>query len=271
MIARLSAPLSKLLGSTKADQLPSRIHRHLSIKSADDFFLPNLHATPTLTTGPPATSHVDDEGAAQDVAAYERDIQLLDHELESLLGPLQTKTETDDDTTPPNHLNTRHPTTAPPAAKNVIRNEVQLPHHMALPKRETGHPHVLVINGPCTVVNGQTMGIPWASLQQELEHVATTAGLVLDVKASNHEGTVIDYLLSTSPSTAVVLNCGELLAAYPGIQQALALTRAHSVVLLNEHPFSFAMTAAVGSRRVRQLTGFGASGYKLALVATQDL
>ncbi|KAF0687743.1 Aste57867_20548 [Aphanomyces stellatus] len=126
-------------------------------------------------------------------------------------------------------------------------------------------PTILVINGPCALVQGNIAGtsVPWATLEAALKQHAAAAGHVLAVENSNHERVVVDRLLHCAPHATVLLHCGDLLHVYPAIQKAIELSPAANIVLLagrSDPPVPLA-------RSVRQLTGFGVDGYELALRA----
>ncbi|KAG9410608.1 hypothetical protein AC1031_018634 [Aphanomyces cochlioides] len=222
-----------------------------TIKSADDYFLPNLYRKPDTEVSE-AMSTVEYE------KFLEQDIQVLDAELESFFGPLQEKPDADDEERRPEPQMT--PFT--PTVKFELLNRDNTRERI-IEQKFTGSaaPQVLILNGPCALVNDFVSGTKqsWHALQNILEQQAAQEGASLDIESSNHEGILIDRLLAAHhPNTTIVLNCGGLLHAYPGIQKAIELSTA-SVILLNERP--------VDLKNVRQLSGFGANGYELALHA----
>ncbi|KAF0687742.1 Aste57867_20547 [Aphanomyces stellatus] len=122
-------------------------------------------------------------------------------------------------------------------------------------------PLVLVLNGPCSLVDGHVSGttVLWTVLYAELARQASAFGLTLAYDNSNEEGVVVDRLLNCPVQSTVILNCGDLAHTYPAIQKAIDLSPA-IIYLLNERPHA-------ASTHVRQLSGFGAFAYELALQA----
>ncbi|ETW05053.1 hypothetical protein, variant [Aphanomyces invadans] len=195
------------LGKTTSSVSLTR--RRVSIKSADEFFLPNLHSPPSTKHSTGLHDRMRDD-ALDETALYERDIELLDHELESLLGPLHDKTETDDDklpVTPPPARFKQYQSPSPPIS-HALHHDQTTPAPAATRTCTLSHPRVVILNGPCSLVGGVAMQRPWASLQLELEYLSSTAGILLECQSSNHEGVIIDFLLNTSTHTVVIFNCG---------------------------------------------------------------
>ncbi|KAF0687741.1 Aste57867_20546 [Aphanomyces stellatus] len=238
-----------------------------NIKSADEYFLPNLYGQTTNQPAPASTS-------LSEEAFFESDIERLDAELESIFGSsLQERhgANTDEDIRAAVAPVDQHQPPPPPATTVVppiprydeMTRVIGTPFdHRPQRTQYRRDANVLVVNGPCALAQGKIAGTQasWSDVQAALEQQASTAGIGLAVENSNHEGVVIDHLLNATEHTTVILNCGDLLHAYPAIQKAASLSAAQ-VLLLNDTPLADSNASA------RQLTGFGAFGYKVALHA----
>ncbi|OQR86254.1 hypothetical protein ACHHYP_10774 [Achlya hypogyna] len=260
-------------------------------KSADDYFLPNLFQSsqPALGQGPPTSiDHGND-------TSFDSDIDLLDAELSSILGPLPDRDDDSpyDHSTPSPRPDTTQDTTilrVPPQAPPILRSVDSATPSIA-PVRKAGPTvsDIHIINGPCSLVQGNVIAgyvarlvrrpidrrtqASWPQLEAQLR--AAAGSLSVTATHTNHEGSVVDHLLASAASTTVILNAGGLVDKYPAIQRALQLTSAR-VILINpahapeqlSHP---ALRYICGtSNAVAGMTskvGFGAHSYELAMQA----
>jgi 3-dehydroquinate dehydratase-2 len=142
-------------------------------------------------------------------------------------------------------------------------------------------PTIYVLNGPNLNLLGsrepETYGHETLDeIAGMLEDRARELGLGVDVRQSNHEGHLIDWLheAAVEGAKAVILNAGGLTHTSVSLHDAV---RAISVPVIEVHlsnpqsrePFrhhSFIASAARGS-----IAGFGALGYRLALDAAARL
>ncbi len=142
-------------------------------------------------------------------------------------------------------------------------------------------PTIYVLNGPnLNLLGTREPEIYGAETLDEiagaLEDRAHELGLAIDMRQSNHEGHLIDWLheASAEGAKAVILNAGAFthssIALYDAIRAIpVAVIEVH---LSNPHarePFrrrSYVAAAAKGS-----ISGFGALGYQLALDAAASL
>ncbi|KDO34379.1 hypothetical protein SPRG_01515 [Saprolegnia parasitica CBS 223.65] len=235
-------------------------------KSADDYFLPNLFGSVHSTTALPPNAPARREGEED---LYDSDMDLLDAELSSLLGPLPDKE--DDaayDPTSPLRVERPRPPAPPYAAPQPTQYTAAPPTPMQAapptlarsPLTVVGDVHIL--NGPCSLVHGNVLAgtqVSWPRLEAQLR--TSAQGVALTSSHTNDEGAVIDTLLSSAASTTIILNAGGLLGA--GIRRAVELSHAR-VILINPLGAPAASPIPAG---LRYISGFGAVAYELALLA----
>ena len=142
-------------------------------------------------------------------------------------------------------------------------------------------PTIYVLNGPnLNLLGTREPEIYGAETLDEiagaLEDRARELGLAIDMRQSNHEGHLIDWLheASAEGAKAVILNAGAFTHSSIALYDAI---RAIPVPVIEVHlsnpqarePFrrrSYVAAAAKGS-----ISGFGALGYQLALDAAASL
>jgi len=142
---------------------------------------------------------------------------------------------------------------------------------------EDDRPLVLVLNGPNLNLLGTREPEIYGSdtlddIAGRLEDRAQELGLRIDLRQSNHEGHLIDWLHEAQArgARAVILNAGALTHTSVALHDAIKAitTPVIEVHLSNPHarePFrhkSFVSPVARGA-----IAGFGATGYMLALDA----
>ncbi|EQC29399.1 hypothetical protein SDRG_12862 [Saprolegnia diclina VS20] len=234
-------------------------------KTADDYFLPNLFGSVHSTTLSPSNAPTRSEAEEM----YESDMDLLDAELSSLLGPLPDK-EDDAAYDPTSPRRIEQP--RPPVPRYI---DPQPAHYTSTPptpvqaapttpvwSTSTVVGDVHILNGPCSLVHGNVLAgtqVSWSRLEAQLR--ASAKGVSLTSSHTNDEGAVIDVLLSSAASTTIVLNTGGLLGA--GIRRAMELSHAR-VILINPLGSPETSPVPVG---LRYISGFGAVTYELALLA----
>ena len=142
-------------------------------------------------------------------------------------------------------------------------------------------PTIYVLNGPNLNLLGTREPEIYGSetldeIAGALEDLARTLGVSVDVRQSNHEGHLIDWLheASAEQARAIILNAGALTHTSVALHDAVKAIRVPviEVHLSNPHarePFrhkSYIAPVAKGS-----IAGFGALGYQLALDAAARL
>ena len=142
-------------------------------------------------------------------------------------------------------------------------------------------PLVMVLNGPNLNLLGSREPEIYGhdtldSIAQALEVQAAGLGLEVDIRQSNHEGHLVDWLHEAGArgALAVLLNAGALTHTSIAIHDAIKAMRVPviEVHLSNPHAreefrhTSFVALAAKGS-----ISGFGARSYALALDAATGL
>ena len=145
----------------------------------------------------------------------------------------------------------------------------------------TAQPLVMVLNGPNLNLLGlrepQIYGHDTLDdIAQRLEAQAAGLGLEVDIRQSNHEGHIVDWLheAGARQALAVLLNAGALTHTSIAIHDAIKgiAVPVIEVHLSNPHAredfrhTSFVARAAKGS-----ISGFGARSYALALDAAAAL
>ena len=142
-------------------------------------------------------------------------------------------------------------------------------------------PTIFVLNGPNLNLLGTREPEIYGSdtlddIAGRLEDRARDLGLAIDMRQSNHEGHLIDWLheANAEGAKAVILNAGAFTHTSVALHDAIKSIQVPviEVHLSNPHarePFrhkSFVAPAAKGS-----IAGFGALGYELALDAAARL
>jgi 3-dehydroquinate dehydratase II len=138
-------------------------------------------------------------------------------------------------------------------------------------------PVVLVLNGPNLNLLGTREPHIYGSdtlddIAARLERLATTLGLAVDFRQSNHEGQLIDWIQEADrvPMKAIVLNAGGFTHTSVAIHDAL---KAVSVPVIEVHlsnPYareSFRHHSFVAPAAKASICGLGAYGYEVALEA----
>jgi 3-dehydroquinate dehydratase-2 len=151
----------------------------------------------------------------------------------------------------------------------------------ALPWRMTDTPLVMVLNGPNLNLLGSREPHIYGhdtldDIAARLEDQAQALGLAVDIRQSNHEGHLIDWLHEAGArgALAVILNAGAFTHTSIAIHDAIKgiAVPVIEVHLSNPHAreefrhISFVARAAKGS-----ISGFGAASYLLALDAAAAL
>lgn len=142
-------------------------------------------------------------------------------------------------------------------------------------------PTVFVLNGPNLNLLGtrepEVYGrVTLDDIARELHEQADALGLALDMRQSNHEGHLIDWLHEAGalPARAVLLNAGGYTHTSVAIRDAVAAIAVPVIELhlSNPHarePFRHASLIAPVARGT--IAGFGALSYRLALDAAARL
>jgi len=142
-------------------------------------------------------------------------------------------------------------------------------------------PLIYVLNGP----NLNLLGVrepeiygadTLDDIAGRLEGRATQLGVALDIRQSNHEGHLIDWLheAQAKGAKAVLLNAGGFSHSSVALHDAV---RAIAVPVIEVHLSnpqareSFRRHSLVGSAAAGTIAGFGALGYELALDAAARL
>jgi 3-dehydroquinate dehydratase-2 len=142
-------------------------------------------------------------------------------------------------------------------------------------------PVVFVLNGP----NLNLLGLrepeiygrdTFANISERLEARARALGLAVDIRQSNHEGHLIDWLheAQAEGAKAVILNPGGYTHTSVALHDAV---KAVSVPVIEVHLSnpqareSFRRRSLVASVAKGTIAGFGAAGYELALDAAARL
>jgi 3-dehydroquinate dehydratase-2 len=142
-------------------------------------------------------------------------------------------------------------------------------------------PVIYVLNGPNLNLLGTREPDVYGSdtlddIAGQLEDQAQALGVALDVRQSNHEGHLIDWLheAQASGAKAVLLNAGAYTHTSIAIHDAIkAITvPVIEVHLSNPHRRdAFRHKSFVGEAAVGTVSGFGAMSYTLALDAAVKL
>ncbi|MEO1104285.1 MAG: type II 3-dehydroquinate dehydratase [Pseudomonadota bacterium] len=144
----------------------------------------------------------------------------------------------------------------------------------------SGLPKVLVLNGPNTNLYGTldpgTYGATdYAAIVERTEARGVLRGLDVEVRQSNHDGVLVDWIQEARQTTdALIVNGAgaayvsvalyDALSAYPG-----PIIEVHMSNLARREDFrqrSFVALAAMGT-----ISGFGPFGYELAVDAVAQI
>lgn len=133
---------------------------------------------------------------------------------------------------------------------------------------------ILLINGPNLNLTGTREPEIYGSksladICHELKNQATDLQMELDCFQSNHEGAIIDALHSAcGVYAAVILNPGALCHYSYALRDAIAAIPVPTIEVHMSNIYSredFRKTSVISDVCVGQITGFGVTGYSLAL------
>lgn len=140
---------------------------------------------------------------------------------------------------------------------------------------------VFVLNGPNLNLLGQREPEIYGSatlddIAQLLSERARELGLKLDIRQSNHEGHLIDWLheADVKGAKAVILNAGGYTHVSVALRDAVAAIKAPVIEVHLSNPQareSFRRRSLVAAVAKGSIAGFGADGYILALDAAARL
>ncbi len=140
---------------------------------------------------------------------------------------------------------------------------------------------VFVLNGP----NLNLLGVrepeiygadTLDDIAARLEDRAQTLGLAVDVRQSNHEGHLCDWLheAQADGAKAVILNAGALTHTSLALYDAIRSIRTPVIEVHISNPAAreaYRHKSYVGMAAMGSIAGFGAYGYELALEAAAKL
>ena len=145
----------------------------------------------------------------------------------------------------------------------------------------TDQPLVMVLNGPNLNLLGSREPHIYGhetldDIAERLEAQAAALGLALDIRQSNHEGHIVDWLHEAGArgALAVLLNAGALTHTSVAIHDAIKgiAVPVIEVHLSNPHAREeFRHTSFVARAAKGTISGFGAGSYTLALDAAAAL
>lgn len=143
------------------------------------------------------------------------------------------------------------------------------------------HPTIFVLNGPNLNLLGLREPEIYGSdtlddIADRLEDRAQTLGLSIDMRQSNHEGHLVDWLheAQATGAKAVLLNAGAYTHTSVALLDAIRAitTPVIEVHLSNPHTREeFRHVSFVGRAAKGTICGFGATSYLLALEAAAQL
>jgi 3-dehydroquinate dehydratase-2 len=143
------------------------------------------------------------------------------------------------------------------------------------------HPTIFVLNGPNLNLLGLREPEIYGSdtlddIADRLEDRAQTLGLSIDMRQSNHEGHLVDWLheAQATGAKAVLLNAGAYTHTSVALLDAIRsiTTPVIEVHLSNPHTREeFRHVSFVGRAAKGTICGFGATSYLLALEAAAQL
>ncbi|KAG7393449.1 hypothetical protein PHYBOEH_006077 [Phytophthora boehmeriae] len=128
---------------------------------------------------------------------------------------------------------------------------------------------VLLIHGPCSFVrNGWTGGaVSKADLLSEVQTLAAEAEVSLSTHESNHEGTILDWLLNARENEIIVLCWAGPLSESPMVVRALEIVKNPVIVVSTKGVEHGTLPSTV----VGVMSGFGLQSIELALVAAKNI
>ena len=140
---------------------------------------------------------------------------------------------------------------------------------------------VFVLNGPNLNLLGTREPDIYGSdtlddIAGRLEDRARTLGLTIDMRQSNHEGHLIDWLheAQASGARAVLLNAGAFTHTSVALYDAIKAIRTPVIEIHLSNPHAreaFRHISYVGMAAKATIAGFGATSYLLALEAVAGL
>ncbi len=140
---------------------------------------------------------------------------------------------------------------------------------------------VFVLNGPNLNLLGTREPEIYGSdtlddIAGRLEDRAQSLGLTIDMRQSNHEGHLVDWLheAQASGAKAVLLNAGALTHTSIGLYDAIKAIRTPVIEVHLSNPHTreaFRHHSYVGMAAKATIAGFGAASYLLALEAAAGL
>jgi 3-dehydroquinate dehydratase-2 len=142
-------------------------------------------------------------------------------------------------------------------------------------------PTIYVLNGPNLNLLGLREPEIYGSdtlddIAGRLEDSARGLGLAIDMRQSNHEGHLIDWLheANAQGAKAVILNAGGLTHTSVALHDAIKAIRVPVIEVHLSNPQareSFRRRSFIAAAAKGSIAGFGASGYELALDAASRL
>jgi 3-dehydroquinate dehydratase-2 len=142
-------------------------------------------------------------------------------------------------------------------------------------------PTIYVLNGPNLNLLGTREPEIYGAdtlddIAGRLEDKAKALGLAVDVRQSNHEGHLIDWLheAQAEGAKAVLLNAGGLTHTSVALHDAIKAVKVPVIEVHLSNPAtreSFRHHSYVGMAARGTIAGFGALGYELALDAAASL
>ncbi len=140
---------------------------------------------------------------------------------------------------------------------------------------------ILVLNGPNLNLLGTREPEIYGAetlddVAARLEDKALALGLTVDVRQSNHEGHLIDWLheAQAEGAKAVILNAGALTHTSLALYDAIKAIRTPVIEVHISNPAAreaYRHHSYVGMAAVGSIAGFGVYGYELALEAAARL
>jgi 3-dehydroquinate dehydratase II len=142
-------------------------------------------------------------------------------------------------------------------------------------------PTIFVLNGPNLNLLGTREPEIYGSdtlddIADRLEDRAKGLGLAIDMRQSNHEGHLIDWLheAQAEGAKAVLLNAGALTHTSLSLYDAIRAIRTPVIEVHISNPHAreaYRHKSYVGMAAKGSIAGFGAHGYELALEAAARL
>ena len=140
---------------------------------------------------------------------------------------------------------------------------------------------VFVLNGPNLNLLGTREPAIYGhdtldDIAGQIEDAARALGLAIDMRQSNHEGHLIDWLHEAQalPARAVLLNAGGFTHTSVALHDAIAAVRTPVIEVHLSNPLArepFRHESFVGRAARGTISGFGALSYLLALEAAARL